>query len=498
MDLRAPLRRPARLPSQTTDSSPEEWSKASSNLNAAPGAPRKSSESQETPDYDRACEYFLDLVSHGELQFLLHDEEQWRKLAEEANLSRAEEDALYKVLSCFETDRNMKEDDTLQQDQEQLLLDAFPGMIKEIEERIRKLHALADKVAKTHRDCTISQVVAASAGVVSGVLSICGLSLAPVTAGVSLGLTAAGIGLGAASAVTSVSTSIVDHTSKKSAKSEASTLVSMDVHVKEEVVDAVSKALKLGSTTVDVIKKSIDIEKIIFASKLVQSDPRLFASAKRLMTNGSIWGNRAGQVRKAFGGTALAMSKGARVFGLVMSGVFLLIDVIHLVYVSMHLQKGAPETCAQELREWAQELERRLEDLTWVYESLRKSADSDSLSSARGTGTVPPVNLLLLRSSAHPPSQRSLPVPSTPQPRPPRGSARPQTLCSFRSYPFGMKLTTATQTLRWETGGGGQRADERLRKGGWAESHAQRQASGPVTGTGEAGGLVCAHWVDYQ
>ncbi|XP_075408806.1 apolipoprotein L3-like [Tenrec ecaudatus] len=325
------------------------------------------------PDYEGACEYLWDLVSHGELQFLLHDEEQWRKLAEEANLSRAEEDALYEVLSFLEIDRIMKEDDTLQQEQEQLLLNAFPGMKKEMEERIRKLHALADKVEKTHRDCTISRIVAGSAGVVSGVLSICGLALAPVTAGVSLGLTAAGMGLGAAAAVTSVSTSIVDRTSKLSAKTEASKLVSMDVHMKEEVVDAVSRnTSQLASTTKRCIQILRDMEKNIRASKLVQDNPRLLANAKRLMTNGNISVRKARQVQKAFGGTTLAMTKGARVTGLATSGVFLLMDVIHLVQESMHLQEGAPETCAQELREWAQELERRLEELTRVYESLWK------------------------------------------------------------------------------------------------------------------------------
>lgn len=86
-------------------------------------------------------------------------------------------------------------------------------MKRELEESIAKLRELADKIDKVHRSCTISSVVANSAGAVSGVLTVLGLALAPMTAGISLGLSATGLGLGAAAAVTSVSTSIVEHVS---------------------------------------------------------------------------------------------------------------------------------------------------------------------------------------------------------------------------------------------------------------------------------------------
>ena len=117
---------------------------------------------------------------------------------------------------------------TLQKDQldRKGFLNRFPRVKWELEELIGKLHALTNKVDKVHRDRTISKIVANSTGAVSGVLTILGLALAPMTAGASLALSATGLGLGAAAAVTSVSTSIVELVSTLSAKPEVSRLMS--------------------------------------------------------------------------------------------------------------------------------------------------------------------------------------------------------------------------------------------------------------------------------
>ncbi|KAF5919820.1 hypothetical protein HPG69_009809 [Diceros bicornis minor] len=56
-----------------------------------------------------------------------------------------------------------------------------------------------------------------------------------MTAGVSLAFSATGIGLGATAAVTSVSTSIVEHSSKLKAKVKASRLPSIDIDKGETI-----------------------------------------------------------------------------------------------------------------------------------------------------------------------------------------------------------------------------------------------------------------------
>ena len=108
------------------------------------------------------------------------------------------------------------------------LLSAFPQLKLDLEERIRKLREFADDVDRVHKNCTRSNMVAGSAGVASGVLTLLGLGLAPFTAGTSLTLSAAGAGLGAAAAVTQVSTSIMEYSRESSAIAQASCLTSSD------------------------------------------------------------------------------------------------------------------------------------------------------------------------------------------------------------------------------------------------------------------------------
>uniref|UniRef100_G1QCW5 Apolipoprotein L3 n=1 Tax=Myotis lucifugus TaxID=59463 RepID=G1QCW5_MYOLU len=285
------------------------------------------------------------------LQHLLSDEA-WEKFVAAAELSRDEADALYADLHQLETlmaeeDKDMPSADQLHGES---FMKEFPQVKQNLEEHIRKLYALADEVDKVHRDCTISQVAASSTGAVSGILTIVGLSLAPFTAGASLVLLAIGIGLGAAASVTGVTTGIVEYSKNKSAKAKASNLVST------------------GSDTEKVVVKVPLIVKNSSAFNLAKSNPVLAAEATSFMCTGTISAQSGRQVQRAFRGTALAKSKGASIFGAATTGFFLLMDVIQLVKESNHVLEGSKAQSAEELRQQAQELERRLEELTCIHE----------------------------------------------------------------------------------------------------------------------------------
>ncbi|OWK03966.1 APOL3 [Cervus elaphus hippelaphus] len=77
-------------------------------------------------------------------------------------------------------------------------------------------------------------------------------------------------------------------------------------------------------------------------------------------------------VEAAFKGTASAVTKGARIVGAATAGVFLLVDVGFLVKESMHLHNGAKTASAENLRQQARELERKLEELTQIYKHLQE------------------------------------------------------------------------------------------------------------------------------
>ncbi|KAM9230209.1 apolipoprotein L2-like [Dugong dugon] len=314
-------------------------------------------------------EYLKNGISQEELQLLLCEDQDWERFQVETDLSRDEADILHEALNKLRMDTAAEDKDMLQKEllDRDRFLDEFPMVKMELEERIRELHALADKVDKTHRDCTISYIVANSVGAFSGVLTILGLALAPVTAGVSLALSATGMGLGTAAAITSVSTSIVDRSNRLSAKASASKLMLTGDH--ESVVKAVLPSLV--PITKNCIQVSSKITKYVHAIKLAKVNPRLVANARRLMTTGNISKRRGKQVQKAFGGTSLAMTKEARVMGMATAGVSLLMDVFKLVQESQHLQEGVKAETAEELREEAGELERKLEELTEIYKNLQ-------------------------------------------------------------------------------------------------------------------------------
>ncbi|XP_032348025.1 apolipoprotein L3-like isoform X2 [Camelus ferus] len=250
-------------------------------------------------------------------------------------------------------------------------LKKFPHMKRELEESIGKLRALADKVDKVHRDCTISQVAAASAGVASGILTILGLALAPVTAGVSLALSATGLGLGAASAVTSVATSVVERVVMSSAETEANDLMLTAINrwkmVKEVLLQSGHKIVSAAQKLVEAVQQ---IEKNIRAIEVLRANPGLAGDVQRFLTTGQISVQSGKQVQEVLKGTALAMSTGARAFGMATAGFSLLWNVGFLMKDSLHLHEGAKAESAEWLRQRARELESRLEELTRTYENL--------------------------------------------------------------------------------------------------------------------------------
>nr|XP_048310635.1 apolipoprotein L3-like isoform X2 [Myodes glareolus] len=293
-----------------------------------------------------------------------------------------EEDASREAHGETTVDSDVDDEDDIQNalQEKKRFLEVYPQVKRELEESIRKLHTLADKIDKVHRDCTITQMVAKSTGAVSGVMAILGLALAPVTAGISLGLSATGLGLGAAAAVTSVSTTIVEAVSTASVKAEASELLprnndtdsdiksnNTEKIIKEAVEKSTPRMLSVSKNSfrnLEVMKKNID------AIKLTKASPRLTNNAKRLMTTGKVSARSTRQVKKAFGGTALAMTKGARIMGAATAGLSLVLDVVSLIEDSIHLQEGAKAESAEKLRQQAQDLEQKLQELIRVHDSL--------------------------------------------------------------------------------------------------------------------------------
>ncbi|XP_013204239.1 apolipoprotein L3-like [Microtus ochrogaster] len=301
-------------------------------------------------------------VDDGKLQNDLQDQTE-----------RTEEDAFHEAHRETTVDNKGDNKDDLQNDLQnrKRFLEVYPQTKLELKKHIGKLHALADKIDKVHRDCTITHVVASSTGAVSGVLTILGLALAPMTAGVSLGLSATGLGLGAAAAVTSVSTTIVEKVSTKSAEAEVSQVLTTSKNTVKGIEEVVEKSThRIPFSSVSSIKNLEVIKNSIDAVQLAKSKCSLAINTKHLMTTGKVSSQSIPQVEKIFGSTALAMTKGARIIGAATAGLFLVLDVVNLIEESKHLQKGAKAESAAKLQQKAQELEQKLQELIRVHDSL--------------------------------------------------------------------------------------------------------------------------------
>ena len=276
-------------------------------------------------------------------------------------------DELHNYLN--ELKRALVEDDKERLSKEQLdrrrFLNKFRRVKWQLEECISKFHELADKVEKVHKGCTISNVLVHSTGAVSGILTIVGLALALVTMGSSVVFLATVTGLGAVGTVTSVSTSILEHIKRSSVETIASRMM--------------STLIKKWKVLLEILKSNPTTEKVTKAVQCIEmhvhdmQTGRAFSdSAANVCMSFLILSSSSIQKKEAgFKAPALTITKGGQIVGLATSGVFLLVDVGCLVKESMHLHGGAKAASAENLRQRARELERKLEELTRIYESLQ-------------------------------------------------------------------------------------------------------------------------------
>uniref|UniRef100_A0A674JPS4 Apolipoprotein L3 n=1 Tax=Terrapene triunguis TaxID=2587831 RepID=A0A674JPS4_9SAUR len=256
-----------------------------------------------------------------------------------------------------------------------VFLKQFPEQRKEIEKCIQCLKDMADNIDLTHKNCTIANMAANSTSLASGILTILGLTLAPLTAGGSLALTATGIGLGAAAAATSISVSIYENVSNSKERSKANDLLvecqsNLKTLTHPDEVDF-RPIFSPKSEAMEVVYKSVKgIRTNVRAFKVVKANPGLKALAQRLTAAGRTARNTAKgtkQVQKALAGTTLAMSKSARVLGATAAGVFVVFDAYSLVKDSIHLTEGAKAEAAADIREKASQLEKDLQNLSELY-----------------------------------------------------------------------------------------------------------------------------------
>ncbi|XP_039319167.2 apolipoprotein L6 [Saimiri boliviensis] len=267
--------------------------------------------------------------------------------------------------------------------EEKIFLREFPRMREDVKGNIEKLRALAEDIDKIHKKFTGTKLVANSTAVISGVVSLLGLALAPVTGGGSLLLSTAGQGLAAAASITSIVTDTLEHSQNKKAQARAEDILPThdqeDEEAEKEKGDYFGAAVKVISNVNNAVKHA---KQNVRAFQKVRANPHLANAAKRLLTTGRVSSRSTARVQKAFAGTTLAMTKRALMLGGTMAVVSLGFDLATLSKEWKHLKEGARAKLAEELRAKASELERELTELTQLYQSLQQKVRSR----ARGPG----------------------------------------------------------------------------------------------------------------
>ncbi|GAA6081382.1 apolipoprotein L5-like isoform X2 [Tachysurus ichikawai] len=246
------------------------------------------------------------------------------------------------------------------------------------------LDEAANQLNKMKLGSNISTVAGSSVGIAGGVLSIVGLALAPVTAGVSLTLTLTGVGLGVTSGVNSVVTGITEMAVNNHHGNNANNIfirfmedvkkiqdcleevASRESPIVDNVLTGV-KALKLAACA-GAVGKGIDaLVDVTSAVKALRSKQIIAEAANVGLQEAKAVRNipqlaadlpDIGQMAK---GTPLALSNSARAGFIGLNVLFIGLDVLFICKDSISLSKGSKNEVAQVIRSrsvlWRSEVE---------------------------------------------------------------------------------------------------------------------------------------------
>ncbi|XP_034259109.1 apolipoprotein L3-like [Pantherophis guttatus] len=268
----------------------------------------------------------------------------------------------------------------------------FPIQKKEIEKCFSCLQEVANHIDRIHKGCTTASLVSCSTSATSGILTILGLTLAPITAGGSLILTATGIGLGAGATVIGLSAAlyenIINSKERKRAeglmneceKSLRKSVQSLTIYSRTELTPnngVMGKNVRhlvsnISRQVPDMEMAAKKIKTHVKAWKIAQT--HLKTLAKQAANAGrSSWSRfkNSRDIKKAFSGPTFAMTKGARMLNTISAGVFLLVDAYGVVQDAKHLMKGGKAELASDIRKKASLLEEELQNLSKLYNELK-------------------------------------------------------------------------------------------------------------------------------
>uniref|UniRef100_A0A671Z0I8 Apolipoprotein L n=1 Tax=Sparus aurata TaxID=8175 RepID=A0A671Z0I8_SPAAU len=278
------------------------------------------------------------------------------------------------------------------------------GFISEFNERQpRMLQFLTDleegavQLDRMNKGAKISSVAGSSVGAVGGVLSIVGLALIPVTAGVSLGLTIGGVALGVTSGVNSAVTTAtemgVNRTQQKKASEVfqsfmedvqslqgcleevmgqiGSNLEASDVELVVGVGKVLSKVGAVGKG-IDALVDAASALKLLKNEKAIVNVGRVVAQEGKALRNVPRVAADIPDIGQAAVKGPLALTKGARAGFIALNALFLGMDVFYICKDGYSLSKGSETEFSQFIRARAALWSSEMDSWKKIHDSLCK------------------------------------------------------------------------------------------------------------------------------
>ncbi|KAI1884504.1 hypothetical protein AGOR_G00227060 [Albula goreensis] len=255
----------------------------------------------------------------------------------------------------------------------------FIGLFSRRSSRMREFLGMleegATKLDRMKMGANISSVAGSTVGLAGGVVSIVGLALAPVTAGLSLTLTLAGVGLGVTSGINGLATGIAEfsvnsyHGKKVNKvlqcyKEDVGTLLecleqaasSTEPDVAPGVMDAMMGAGRMGvkilsvSRKIDAIVDGASALTVLKNEGLVTSTARGVAQEGKAARNVPNVASDVSDLGKLAKGTPLALSKTARAGFITLNSIFMGLDLFFICKDSVSLAKGSKSNVSKVIR----------------------------------------------------------------------------------------------------------------------------------------------------
>lgn len=277
--------------------------------------------------------------------------------------------------------------------------DSDSGFIKKFSERgpgmlqfLDDLEGNAVQLDRMKTGAKISSVAGSSVGLVGGVLSIVGLALTPVTAGVSLGLTITGLSMGITSGVNSLVTAAteagVNRSEKKKAdetfKSFMADVQALQDHMEEvsnretgwgDVALGVGKMLCRGGgvgKAIDGLIDAVSAVKILKGEEVIANAGRLAAQEVKSLRNVPRVASEIPDIGQAAVKGPLALSRSARAGLITVNALFIGIDAFFICKDSISLAKGTESEMSQFIRARAALWRSEMDSWQKIHDSLRQ------------------------------------------------------------------------------------------------------------------------------